>query len=197
MLFLLTYCGSHFVQVSDMPRKFVWTNAQDAQIRRLRVEGGSWDSIAAILGLTRWTVIERGRRIGAQRPPREFVLPPGRPSARSTAGRTSAQLGCDQCRHRPAGRALSSANLPALNPVKGTIDEHGQGYGGAAVRRGAADLPPGGGRRRLACSARDRVVHQAAQFVARDCAVRDRELWLDHQAHTAACPFGRADHQDG
>jgi hypothetical protein len=80
MLFLLTCCGSHFVQVSDMPRKFVWTNAQDAQIRRLRVEGGSWDSIAAILGLTRWTVIERGRRIGAQRPPREFVLPPDDPA---------------------------------------------------------------------------------------------------------------------
>jgi hypothetical protein len=63
-----------------MPKKFIWTGAQDAQIRRLRVEGASWDVIAAILGLTRWTVIERGRRIGAQRPPREFVPPPDDPA---------------------------------------------------------------------------------------------------------------------
>jgi len=63
-----------------MPKKFVWTDAQDTQIRRLRVEGASWDSIAAILGITRWTVIERGRRIGAQRPPPEFVPPPEDPA---------------------------------------------------------------------------------------------------------------------
>ena len=50
-----------------MPRKLVWTAAQDTQIRRLRAEGASWDTIAAILGFTRWTVIERGRRIGARR----------------------------------------------------------------------------------------------------------------------------------
>ncbi len=58
-----------------MPAKLVWTEAQDTQIRRLRAEGASWDMIAAILGLARWTVIERGRRIGARRPPREFVAP--------------------------------------------------------------------------------------------------------------------------
>jgi hypothetical protein len=59
-----------------MPRRLVWTNAQDGQIRRLRVEGASWDAIAAALGFTRWTVIERGHRIGAESPPREFVQPP-------------------------------------------------------------------------------------------------------------------------
>ena len=59
-----------------MPRKFSWTEAQDAQIRRLRIEGATWDTIAAMLGLARWTVIERGRRIGARRPPHEFVAPP-------------------------------------------------------------------------------------------------------------------------
>lgn len=59
-----------------MPMKLIWTDAQDTQIRRLRMEGASWDMIAAILGLARWTTIERGRHIGARPPPREFVPPP-------------------------------------------------------------------------------------------------------------------------
>ena len=63
-----------------MPTKFTWTAAQDTQIRRLRAEGASWDVIAAVLGLSRWSVIERGRRIGARLPPREFVLPAEDPS---------------------------------------------------------------------------------------------------------------------
>ncbi len=62
-----------------MPEKLHWTDAQDTQIRRLRSEGASWDAIAAVLGLNRWTVIERGRHIGASRPPREFVPPPEDP----------------------------------------------------------------------------------------------------------------------
>jgi hypothetical protein len=62
-----------------MPQKLIWTDAQDSQIKRLRGEGASWDTVAAILGLARWTVIERGRRIGAQRPPRDFVPPPEDP----------------------------------------------------------------------------------------------------------------------
>jgi hypothetical protein len=56
-----------------MPKKLTWTAAQDSQIRRLRTEGASWDTISTILGLARWTVIERGRRIKALRPPRDFV----------------------------------------------------------------------------------------------------------------------------
>jgi hypothetical protein len=48
-----------------MPRRLLWTEAQDSQIRRLRTEGASWDTIAAVLGMARWTVIDRGRRIGA------------------------------------------------------------------------------------------------------------------------------------
>lgn len=52
-----------------MPRKIVWTNAQDTQIRRLRTEGASWDLVALALGLARWTVIERARAIGAERAP--------------------------------------------------------------------------------------------------------------------------------
>lgn len=62
-----------------MPKKLTWTEAQDTQIRRLRMEGASWDAVAAVLGLSRWTVIDRGRRIGARTPPREFVPPPEDP----------------------------------------------------------------------------------------------------------------------
>lgn len=63
-----------------MPKKHNWTKAEDCQIRRLRAEGASWDMIAATLRLTRWTVIERGRRIGARRPPPDFVPPPEDPA---------------------------------------------------------------------------------------------------------------------
>jgi hypothetical protein len=59
-----------------MPKKIEWTSAQDMQIKRMRAEGASWDAIAAVLGVTRWTTIERGRRIGAQLPPADFVPPP-------------------------------------------------------------------------------------------------------------------------
>lgn len=52
-----------------MPRKTVWTEGQDTQIRRLRTEGASWDIIALALGLARWTVIERARLLGVERPP--------------------------------------------------------------------------------------------------------------------------------
>ena len=44
-----------------MPRKLIWTEGQDTQIRRLRTEGASWDLIAIALGLARWTVIERAQ----------------------------------------------------------------------------------------------------------------------------------------
>lgn len=57
-----------------------WTAAEDTQLRRLRAEGATWDAIAAVLRLTRWTVIERGRRIGAPRPPPDFVPPPEDPA---------------------------------------------------------------------------------------------------------------------
>ena len=52
-----------------MPRKTLWTEGQDTQIRRLRTEGASWDVIALALGLARWTIIERARLLGVERPP--------------------------------------------------------------------------------------------------------------------------------
>lgn len=62
-----------------MPTKSAWTPAQDARLRRLRIEGATWDAIAAEFGRTRWMVIERGRRIGTRRPPPDFVPPPEDP----------------------------------------------------------------------------------------------------------------------
>jgi hypothetical protein len=59
-----------------VPRKTVWTEGQDTQIRRLRTEGGSWDVIALALGLARQTVIERGRQIGVERRPANAVSVP-------------------------------------------------------------------------------------------------------------------------
>jgi hypothetical protein len=56
-----------------MPRKTVWTEGQDTQIRRLRTEGASWDVIALALGLARWTIIERARAIGIEHPPANAV----------------------------------------------------------------------------------------------------------------------------
>jgi hypothetical protein len=56
-----------------MSRKTVWTEGQDTQIRRLRTEGASWDVIALALSLTRWTIIERCRVLGVERPPANAV----------------------------------------------------------------------------------------------------------------------------
>ena len=62
-----------------MPVKHIWTDAQDARLRRLRAEGATWDEIAAVLRMTRWATIDRGRRIGARIVPPDFVPPPDDP----------------------------------------------------------------------------------------------------------------------
>ncbi len=59
-----------------MPPKLLWTEARDTQIRRLRASGATWDVIAHALLLSRFTVIERGRRIGAHRPRLQTLAPP-------------------------------------------------------------------------------------------------------------------------
>jgi hypothetical protein len=62
-----------FAEEPPMPRKLIWTEGQDTQIRRLRIEGASWDLIALALSLARWTVIERARLIGVERAPANAV----------------------------------------------------------------------------------------------------------------------------
>ena len=62
-----------------MPKRIQWTEAQDLKIKRMRSESASWDAIAEASGVTRWTAIERGRRIGARLPPPDHEPPPEDP----------------------------------------------------------------------------------------------------------------------
>ncbi|MBS0560769.1 MAG: AsnC family protein [Proteobacteria bacterium] len=54
-------------------RKRNWTAAEDETIRKLRSEGATWARIASALSLSRYRVMEHGRRIGAERPRPEVV----------------------------------------------------------------------------------------------------------------------------
>lgn len=68
-----------------------WSEARDAQLRRLRCDGASWAAIGAALGVSPGMARERGRRIGAPRQrnipvvqhddPGRPPLPPGHPRA--------------------------------------------------------------------------------------------------------------------
>ena len=69
-----------------MPPQKHWTEANDLKLRRLRAEGATWDAIAEALDMSRWTVIERGRRLGARRPPPDHVAKPDLARAPLPAG---------------------------------------------------------------------------------------------------------------
>ncbi len=51
-----------------MPQARVWTATADAIICELRRNGETWATIGYTLGLSRNTVIERGRRLRAEAP---------------------------------------------------------------------------------------------------------------------------------
>jgi hypothetical protein len=57
-----------------MSGKHVWDEAADRKLRDLRWAGTTWDAIAAEMGLGRWVVLERGRKLGVRRRPREFTV---------------------------------------------------------------------------------------------------------------------------
>ncbi|MGR3717161.1 MAG: hypothetical protein ACU0B1_10480 [Thermohalobaculum sp.] len=65
-----------------MRRGTIWTPALDARLLALRWDGQTWDAIAAEMGIGRYTVVERGRRLGARRAPRMIAAAedPGRPA---------------------------------------------------------------------------------------------------------------------
>ena len=48
-------------------RAAAWTPGLDRKLIGLRAAGASWASIAVSLGLGRYTVVERGRRLGARK----------------------------------------------------------------------------------------------------------------------------------
>lgn len=53
-----------------MPCARQWTPEADLMIRTMRAEGATWSAIGQCLGLSRNTVIERGRRLCATAPVR-------------------------------------------------------------------------------------------------------------------------------
>ncbi len=59
-----------------MPQARIWTQAADVVIYDMRRGGFSWAEIGRVLSLSRNTVIERGRRLRAEAPPRAKVAPP-------------------------------------------------------------------------------------------------------------------------
>lgn len=57
-----------------MPEARVWSEAADRTICEMRGEGATWAMIGRTLGLSRNTVIERGRRLRARAPARVSVV---------------------------------------------------------------------------------------------------------------------------
>ena len=87
-----------------MPLPLTWTPPRDAQIRRMRAEGVSWDEIAADLRVSRWSAIDRGRKLQADGPP-------------GTTPASKSDLGRDPL---PAGHRLSWDTLVAGTILEGT-----------------------------------------------------------------------------
>lgn len=59
-----------------MGKAKVWTLQTDFKIKAMRAGGDTWDAIAAAVGVSRYTAIERGRRIGAVYVPGPVVALP-------------------------------------------------------------------------------------------------------------------------
>lgn len=58
-----------------MPPALIWSPKQDATIRRMRAGGDTWDAIALAMSMSRWTLIVRGKAIGAWTPMAVVILP--------------------------------------------------------------------------------------------------------------------------
>lgn len=69
-----------------MPERRCWTDAADDTIRRMRTDGATWAAIAGVLGLSRNTIIERGRRIRAEGGPSQIARPPRTPEDEPNRG---------------------------------------------------------------------------------------------------------------
>lgn len=62
-----------------MPEARIWTQAADSMICGMRSAGETWAVIGQALGLSRNTVIERGRRLRAEAPIRVLVVAATKP----------------------------------------------------------------------------------------------------------------------
>ncbi len=58
-----------------MPERLNWTEAADQTIHQMRAAGATWAAIGVTLGVSRNTIIERGRRIQATGGPRSILKP--------------------------------------------------------------------------------------------------------------------------
>ena len=66
--------------MSPPPSRPPWTEATDAQLRRLRTEGAGWDDIARTLGRDLDDVAARARTLGAKPPPVDGAICPDDPT---------------------------------------------------------------------------------------------------------------------
>lgn len=53
-----------------------WTPARDADLQSARAQGLTWAEVARRLGVSKWSAVERGRKIGVRRPPMPHRSPP-------------------------------------------------------------------------------------------------------------------------
>lgn len=76
-----------------MAHKIIWTPEADAAIRRMRAERLSWDAIGLALGVSRDSLVQRGKQLNAAAPDApeaealpiarvdRDTLPPGHPTS--------------------------------------------------------------------------------------------------------------------
>lgn len=91
-----------------MPERRIWTDRADETIRRMRADGATWAAIAGVLGLSRNTIIERGRRIHAAGGPVQVARPKPPPEEDPNRGAL------------PAGHALTWGLLTRGTILEGT-----------------------------------------------------------------------------
>lgn len=103
-----------------MAERLTWTETADDTIRRMRAGGATWAAIGAMLGLSRNTIIERGRRIQAAGGPIRVPRPT-----------------------RPAEEDPNRAPLPAGHPISWGILTRG------TILEGVPFVPLAGDRREV------------------------------------------------
>jgi hypothetical protein len=118
-----------------MPQALKWTETADAAIRSMRADGRTWEAIGASLGLSRNTVIERGRRLCALAPKRQVQPACVRPASEDP-NRAALPAG-----HPLTWRLLSEEDYPQFQSFRESFAGGRRGDGRAA--EGCKDDGPG------------------------------------------------------